>query len=458
MATLLIRNGIVITATDLYEGDVFVDGEKIVAIGSSLQMNADRIIDAQRKYVLPGGIDVHTHLDMPFGGTTSADDFESGTIAAAHGGTTSIVDFAIQYKGQTLHHAWETWMKKADGKAVIDYGFHMIITDLSDQVENEMDALVRQGVTSFKLFMAYPGVFMLDDASIFRALLRTGRNGGTICMHAENGGVIDVLVKNALAEGKTAPRYHALTRPARAEGEATHRAIALAEMADVPIYIVHLSASEALDMVTEARDRGLPAFAETCPQYLFLSYDNYEEPGFEGAKYVMSPPLRPRETQERLWRGLAFNDLQAISTDHCPFCMKEQKTLGKDDFSKIPNGAPGIETRMSLVYDGGVRTGRISLNRFVELTSTSPAKIFGLFPRKGTVAPGSDADIVIFDPEKKTRLSQKTLHMKVDYNPYEGREVVGVTDTVISRGRVIIDRGKFVGRAGSGSFIKRASR
>jgi dihydropyrimidinase len=458
MATLLVRNGIVITATDLYEGDVFVDGDKIAAIGSSLQMNADRVIDAKRKYVVPGGIDVHTHLDMPFGGTRSADDFESGTIAAAHGGTTSIVDFAIQYKGQTLHHAWEAWMKKADGKAAIDYGFHMIITDLSDQVEEEMDALVRQGVTSFKLFMAYPGVFMLDDASIFRALLRTGQNGGTICMHAENGGVIDVLVKKALAEGKTAPKYHALTRPARAEGEATHRAIALAEMADVPIYIVHLSAAEALEMVTEARDRGLPAFAETCPQYLFLSYENYEEPGFNGAKYVMSPPLRPTETQERLWRGLAFNDLQAISTDHCPFCMKEQKTLGRNDFSKIPNGAPGIETRMSLVYDGGVRTGRISLNRFVELTSTSPAKIFGLFPRKGTIAPGSDADIVIFDPEKKLRLSQKTLHMKVDYNPYEGREVVGVTDTVISRGRVIIDGGKFVGRAGSGSFIKRASR
>jgi dihydropyrimidinase len=458
MATLLIRNGIVITATDLYEGDVFVDGGKIAAIGSSLQMNADRVIDAKRKYVIPGGIDVHTHLDMPFGGTTSADDFESGTIAAAHGGTTSVVDFAIQYKGQTLHHAWETWMKKAEGKAAIDYGFHMIITDLSEQVEDEMDALVRQGVTSFKLFMAYPGVFMLDDASIFRALLRTGRNGGTICMHAENGGVIDVLVKKALAEGKTAPKYHALTRPARAEGEATHRAIALAEMADVPIYIVHLSAAEALEMVTEARDRGLPAFAETCPQYLFLSYDNYEEPGFEGAKYVMSPPLRPKETQERLWRGLAFNDLQAISTDHCPFCMKEQKTLGRNDFSKIPNGAPGIETRMSLVYDGGVRTGRISLNRFVELTSTSPAKIFGLFPRKGTIAPGSDADIVIFDPEKKVRLSQKTLHMRVDYNPYEGREVVGATDTVISRGRVVIDGGKFVGRAGAGAFVKRASR
>jgi dihydropyrimidinase len=306
--------------------------------------------------------------------------------------------------------------------------------------------------------MAYPGVFMLDDATIFRALLRTGKNGGTICMHAENGGVIDVLVRKALAEGKTAPKYHALTRPARAEAEATHRAIAMAEIADVPIYIVHLSAAEALEMVTEARDRGLPAFAETCPQYLFLSYDNYEEPGFEGAKYVMSPPLRPRETQDRLWRGLAFNDLQAISTDHCPFCMKEQKTLGEGDFSKIPNGAPGIETRMSLVYDGGVRPGRISLNRFVELTSTSPARIFGLFPRKGTLAPGSDADIVIFDPLKKMRLSVGTLHMKVDYNPYEGREVTGVTDTVISRGRVVIDGGRFTGRAGAGGFLKRNAR
>jgi dihydropyrimidinase len=456
--TLLIRNGTIVTATDQYRGDVLVEGEKISTIGTSLDVVADRTVDATGKYVLPGGIDVHTHLDMPFGGTQSADDFESGTRAAAHGGTTTIVDFAIQYKGQTLHHAWETWMKKAEGNAVIDYGFHMIITDLTDQVEEEMDALVGQGVTSFKLFMAYPGVFMLDDASIFRALLRTGQNGGTICMHAENGGVIDVLVKRALAEGKTAPKYHALTRPARAEGEATHRAIALAEMADVPIYIVHLSAAEALEMVTEARDRGLPAYAETCPQYLFLSYDNYEEPGFDGAKYVMSPPLRPKDTQDRLWRGLAFNDLQAISTDHCPFCMKEQKTLGRDDFSKIPNGAPGIETRMSLVYDGGVLPGRISLNRFVELTSTSPAKIFGLFPRKGTIAPGSDADIVVFDPSGKTTLSAKTLHMRVDYNPYEGRDVTGVVDTVVSRGRVVIDAGVFTGRAGGGSFLRRAPR
>jgi dihydropyrimidinase len=454
----LVKNGTVITAVDHYKGDVLIEDEKIASIGTAIDVQADKTIDASGKYVLPGGIDVHTHLDMPFGGTTSADDFETGTTAAAFGGTTSIVDFAIQYRGQTLHHAMETWARKAEGKAVIDYGFHMIITELSDQVEGEMDALVRQGITSFKLFMAYPGVFMLDDASIFKALLRTGKNGGTICMHAENGGVIDVLVQRALAEGKTAPKYHALTRPARAEAEATHRAIAMSEIADVPIYIVHLSAAEALEMVTEARDRGLPAFAETCPQYLFLSYDNYEEPGFDGARYVMSPPLREKAKQKELWRGLAFNDLQCVSTDHCPFCMKEQKELGRTDFSKIPNGAPGIETRMSLVYDGGVREGRITLNRFVELTSTSPAKIFGLFPRKGTIAPGSDADIVVFDPNRTFTLSAKTLHMRVDYNPYEGRQVTGATDTVLSRGRLVIENGKFVGRAGAGSFLKRATR
>jgi dihydropyrimidinase len=454
----LIKNGTIVTAVDQYRGDVLVQDEKIELIGSNLaDIHADTVIDAANKYVLPGGIDVHTHLDMPFGGATSADDFESGTIAAAHGGTTSIVDFAIQYKGQTLHHAWETWMKKAERKAVIDYGFHMIMTDMNDQTEQEMDALVAQGVTSFKLFMAYRGIFMLDDGSIFKALLRTGKNGGTICMHAENGDVIDVLVQRALAAGHTAPKYHALTRPARAEAEATHRAIALAEIADVPIYIVHLSAAEALEKVTEARDRGLLAYAETCPQYLFLSYDDYEEPDFNGSKYVMSPPLREKAKQAELWRGLAFNDLQCVSTDHCPFCMKE-KRLGEHDFSKIPNGAPGIETRMSLVYDGGVREGRISLNRFVELTSTSPAKIFGLFPRKGTIAPGSDADIVVFDPNRTITLSAKTLHMNVDYNPYEGRQVTGATDTVLSRGRVIIENGKFVGRAGSGSFLKRATR
>ncbi|MGH9399500.1 MAG: dihydropyrimidinase, partial [Thermoanaerobaculia bacterium] len=417
----LIRGGTVVTAADQYKGDVFIEDEKIVSIGTSLALAADKTIDASGKYVLPGGIDVHTHLDMPFGGSTSADDFESGTVAAAYGGTTSIVDFAIQYKGQTLRQAWENWMKKAQGKAAIDYGFHLIITDLPESVEKEMDALVAEGVTSFKLFMAYRGVLMLDDGSIFRAFLRTGENGGTICMHAENGDVIDVLVRRALAEGHTAPKWHALTRPPRAEAEATYRAICLAEMAGVPLYVVHLSAAEALEQITLARDRGLPAYAETCPQYLFLSYANYEEPDFNGAKYVMSPPLRAAGNEEALWRGLAGNDLQAISTDHCPFCMKEQKELGKNDFSKIPNGAPGIETRMTLVYDGGVCRGRIGLNRFVELTSTAPAKIFGLFPRKGTIAPGSDADIVIFDPNKKHVLSAKTLHMKVDYNPYEGR-------------------------------------
>jgi dihydropyrimidinase len=450
--------GTVVTAADQYKGDVLIEDEKVTAIGTAIAVPADKTIDASGKYVLPGGIDVHTHLDMPFGGSTSADDFESGTIAAAFGGTTSIVDFAIQYKGQTLRQAFEAWSKKAEGKAAIDYGFHMIVTDLPESVEKEMDAMVAEGVTSFKLFMAYRGVLMLDDGSIFRAFLRTAENGGTICMHAENGDVIEVLVRRALAQGHTAPKWHALTRPPLAEAEATYRAICLSEMAGVPLYVVHLSAAEALEQIAVARNRGLPAYAETCPQYLFLSYANYEEPGFDGARYVMSPPLRAKGNEEALWRGLAGNDLQAISTDHCPFCMKEQKELGKNDFSKIPNGAPGIETRMTLVHDGGVRAGRISLNRFVELTSTSPAKIFGLFPKKGTIAPGSDADIVVFDPNRKQILSAKTLHMKVDYNPYEGREVTGAVDTVLSRGKLVIENGKFVGKAGVGSFLKRKPR
>ena len=460
MSRLLIKGGRIVTAVDDYPGDVLIEGETIRAIfaaGTAPALDA-RVLDATGKLVIPGGIDAHTHLDMPFGGTTSADDFESGTIAAAHGGTTSIVDFAIQYKGQALREARDAWMKKAEGKAAIDYGFHMIITDLPDAVEKEMDVLVKEGVTSFKLFMAYRGVLMLDDGSIFRALLKTGENGGTICMHAENGDVIDVLVRRALAEGHTAPKWHALTRPPRAEAEATYRAICLAEMAGVPLYVVHLSAAEALEKIAEARDRGLPAHAETCPQYLFLSYENYEEPGFEGAKYVMSPPLRAKGNEEALWRGLATNDLQTVSTDHCPFCMKGQKELGQGDFSKIPNGAPGIETRMSLLYDGGVVRNRISVNRFVELTSTSPAKIFGLFPKKGTIAPGSDADLVVFDPNRKLTLSAKTLHQRVDYTPYEGRVVQGATDTVISRGEVIVENGTFVGRAGRGSFLKRKVR
>src|SRR3954462_486959 len=460
--SLLITGGRVITASDDYVADVFCENGTVTAIGRDLpahRYQAERTIDASGQYVMPGGIDVHTHMDMPFGGTTSTDDFETGTIAAAFGGTPPLVDCAIQYRGQTMRHALDEWMKKASGKAVTDYSFHMIVTELPDAALGDMDTMVRhEGISSFKLFMAYPGVFMVDDATIFRALRKTGENGGLVCMHAENGGVIDLLVQEALRKGQRAPKYHALTRPPRAESEATGRAIVLAEMARVPIYIVHLSSADALQKVREARDMGLPAYAETCPQYLFLSYDNYEEPGFEGAKYVMSPPLREKWHQDVLWKGLAKNDLQVISTDHCPFCMDEQKVLGKDDFSKIPNGAPGIETRLTLVHNGGVRTGRISLNRYVDLTSTSPAKIFGLFPRKGTIAPGSDTDIVIFDPIKTMRLGVETLHMKVDYNPYEGREVTGVTDTVISRGRVIIEDGKFTGKPGAGAFLKRATR
>jgi dihydropyrimidinase len=457
MATTLIKNGTVVTASDQYKGDVLCDGETIAQIGTRIDVKADTVIDATGRYVIPGGIDVHTHMDLPFGGTVSSDDFQTGTIAAAHGGTTTIVDFAVQDRGQPARKAWETWMAKAEGKAVIDYGFHMILREFNDSLAREMKDLVQEGVSSFKLFMAYPGVFMMDDASIFRAMQRSGEVGATICMHAENGGVIDVLVQQALARGETAPKYHALTRPARAEAEATHRAIALAEIADVPVYIVHLSAAEALDMVTAARDRGIPAYAETCPQYLFLDYTNYEEAGFSGAKYVMSPPLRDAAKQDQLWRGLRGNDLQLVATDHCPFCMKE-KELGLADFSKIPNGAPGVETRLALLYDGGVRAGRISLQRWVEICSSAPAKIFGMAGKKGTIAPGADADIVVWDPEHKQTLSARTLHMNCDYNPYEGRVVTGAAETVLSRGRVVVDKGTFTGKPGAGRFLRRAPR
>lgn len=453
----VIVNGRVTTATDTYTSDVAISDGKITAIGQNLpRENAGKIIDASGKYVLPGGIDVHTHLDMPFGGTNSADDFETGTRAAAFGGTTTLIDFAIQYKGQTLRTAFDTWMQKASGKAVFDYSFHCIITDLADAQLAEMNALVREGVTSFKLFMAYPGVFMLDDGSIFKALRATAKNGGLVCMHAENGSAIDVIVQQALAEGKKAPKYHALTRPTTAEAEATSRAIALAEMAGAPVYIVHLSCNDALEKVREARDRGLPVYAETCPQYLYLSIENFDVPGFEGAKYVFTPPLREKWHQEKLWNGLKRDHLQVVSTDHCPFCFKEQKELGRDDFTKIPNGGPGIEHRMSLIYSGGVAQGRFSVNRFVELVSTTPAKLFGLYPRKGTIAVGSDADLVIFDPARKHTISAKTHHMRVDYSMFEGIQVTGMPDVVLSRGRVIVEGDKFTGRPGAGEFLKRS--
>jgi dihydropyrimidinase len=452
----VIRNGTIVTATDTYVADIGIAGGRIAAIGVGLPIeNAQKVIDARGMLVIPGGIDVHTHLDMPFGGTKSADDFESGTIAAAYGGTTTLIDFAIQYKGQTLRHALDIWMKKAEGKATIDYAFHCIITDIEGAQLDELKAFVREGVPSFKLFMAYPGVFMLDDASIFKTMNAAADCGGMICMHAENGGAIDVIVQRALAEGKRSPKYHALTRPTTAEAEATNRAIALAEIAGTPVYIVHLSCNEALEKVREARDRGLRVYAETCPQYLYLSLDDMNAPGFEGAKYVFTPPLREKWHQEKLWQGLAKDDLQVVSTDHCPFCMKEQKELGKDDFTKIPNGGPGIEHRLSLVYSGGVHGGKFSANRFVQLVSTAPAKLFGLYPRKGTIAVGSDADLVIFDANEQQTISVATHHMKVDYSMFEGTWVKGVTKTVLSRGNVIIDNGKFVGRAGAGQFLKR---
>src|SRR5881396_1666854 len=453
----LITGGTIVTASDNYKADVLVDGEKIAMIGRDLKAAGAKRINATGKCVIPGGIDVHTHMELPFGGTFASDDFATGTAAAAWGGTTTIVDFAVQDYGQSLSAGLDRWLEKASPKAHIDFGLHLIVREISDQVLREMDAMIDRGVPSFKLFMAYPGVFMLDDATIFRAMSRAAECGGLICMHAENGGAIDVIVRRALAEGKRAPKYHALTRPTTAEAEATGRAIALAEMAGAPVHIVHLSCNEALEKVREARNRGLPVYAETCPQYLYLSLENFDAPGFEGAKYVFTPPLREKWHQEKLWQGLAKDDLQLVSTDHCPFCYKEQKELGRDDFTKIPNGGPGIEHRLSLVYSGGVAQGRFSMNRFVELVSTTPAKLFGLYPRKGTIAVGSDADLVIFDPHRKHTISAKTHHMRVDYSMFEGIQVTGMPDTVLSRGRVVVDGDKFLGRAGQGEFLKRAT-
>ena len=450
---LVVKNGRVITATDDYVADIGIQGGKIAAIGKDL--SGKNVMDASGMLVFPGGVDVHTHLDMPFMGMVSADDFRTGTIAAASGGTTCLVDFAIQGKGQSLVEALATWKKKAEGKAVIDYGFHIAITDLPDTVLAEIPKVVEEGVTSFKLFMAYKGSLMVDDGTFFKTLVKANECGALVSFHAENGEVLDVLIKKFLAEGKGDPIHHALSRPPKAEGEATGRGFALAEMANAPIYVVHLSCSEALDKVKMFRDRGLPVYAETCPQYLMLDIERYNEPNFGGAKYVMSPPLREKWNQDVLWDGLRNGYLQTVATDHCPFNFKGQKDKGKGDFSKIPNGAPSLETRMSLLFTEGVVKGRISINRFVEVFSTNPAKLFGLFPEKGTIAVGSDADLVIFDPKNEVTITQSLLHQNVDYTAFEGFRVKGYPVKTIVGGQLVIDNGKFVGKEGAGRYIKR---
>ncbi len=459
MPTVLIQNGTVVNADSTVRADVLIHSGIIKDVRPNLPPNsANTIVDATGLLLLPGGIDAHTHLDMPFGGTNSADDFLTGTRAAAIGGTTTIVDFAIQARGTKMRTALDTWWNKAEGKACIDYGLHMIVTDLPDAGLEDMDDLVREGVASFKLFMAYPDVLMVDDATIFKAMRQTARNGALICMHAENGSVIDVIVQRALAEGKTAPIYHALTRPTRAEAEAVHRAIAMAEMAGVPVYIVHLSSEDALNQVREARDRGLPAFAETCPQYLLLSLEDVADKGWEGAKYVFTPPLREKKNQPKLWEGLRKDNLQVVSTDHCPFCFEDQKALGKDDFTKIPNGGPGIENRLQLLHHHGVGKGNFSINRFVELVSTAPARIFGMYPKKGVIAAGSDADIVLWDPTAAHTISAATHHMRVDYSMFEGFKVKGNARDVYSRGELIVSKGEFIGNPGRGQYLRREAR
>ncbi|MET9480363.1 dihydropyrimidinase [Streptomyces sp. NPDC006638] len=457
----LIRGGLVITAAEETHADVLIEDSRIVALaahGSTVAegWTAERTIDATGKYVIPGGVDAHTHMEMPFGGTLAADTFETGTRAAAWGGTTTIIDFAIQSPGRALREGLDAWYAKADGRCAIDYGFHMIVADVNEGSLKEMDLLVQEGVTSFKLFMAYPGVFYSDDGKILRAMQRASQNAGLIMMHAENGIAIDVLVEQALAEGRTDPRYHGEVRKTLLEAEATHRAIQLARVADAPLYVVHVSAEEAVAELAQARDKGLPVFGETCPQYLFLSTDNLAEPDFEGAKYVCSTPLRPKEHQAALWRGLRTNDLQVVSTDHCPFCFTGQKDMGRGDFSKIPNGLPGVENRMDLLHQAVVE-GRITRRRWIEIACATPARMFGLYPRKGTIAPGADADVVIYDPHHEQTLSVDTHHMNVDYSAYEGKRITGQVETVLSRGEPVIDRREFTGRAGHGQYTPRAT-
>ncbi|WP_411722445.1 dihydropyrimidinase [Mycetocola sp.] len=471
MMKTLIKNGTVVNSTGTAAADVLVDGETIAAVlapgsnllGFDVENNVDTVIDAQGKYVIPGGIDAHTHMQMPFGGTEASDTFETGTRAAAHGGTTSIVDFVVQYAGEQVLDQFALWHEKARGNCAIDYGFHQILSDVQDSSLTAMDELVREGVSSFKLFMAYKGVFLSDDGQIVKAMQRASDNGSMIMMHAENGSVIDLLVQQSLAAGNTTPYYHGITRPWQAEEEATHRAIMLANLTGAPLYVVHVSAKQAVEQIAMARDTGQNVFGETCPQYLYLSLEDQlgatsEEWGdFEGAKWVCSTPLRSKAEghQHHMWQSLRTNDIQMVSTDHCPFCMKGQKDMGLGNFSKIPNGIGGVEHRMDLLYQGVVDK-RISLERWVEVTSTTPARMFGMYGKKGVIQPGADGDLVIYDPNGHTSIGVgKTHHMNMDYSAYEGYEIDGHVDTVLSRGKVIIDDNSYLGTKGDGKYVHR---
>jgi dihydropyrimidinase len=453
----LIRNGTIVTAADMYVADILIENGKVSAIGSNLSAPGAEIIDARGHYVFPGGIDPHTHLDMPFGGTVTKDDFETGTIAAAFGGTTTVIDFCLTQKGEPLKSSIQTWHDKSKEKAVIDYGFHLMIGEINESVLNELPRVIEdEGITSFKVFMAYKNVFQADDATLYRTLLAAKEHGALVMVHAENGDVIDYLTKKAIEEGNTAPIYHALTRPPEVEGEATGRAALLTELANSQLYVVHVSCANAVEKIAEARNKGLNIWGETCPQYLVLDRSYLEKPNFEGAKYVWSPPLREKWHQEILWNALKNGSLQTLGSDQCSFDFKGQKDLGKEDFTKIPNGGPIIEDRVSILFSEGVKKGRITLNQFVDITSTRIAKLFGLFPQKGTIAVGSDADIVLFDPNVERVISAETHHMAVDYNAFEGMKVCGEPVSVLSRGEFVIRDKQFVGRPGSGQYLKRA--
>jgi dihydropyrimidinase len=451
----LVAGGTVVTAADVVRADVLVDGEQIAAVGTIPWTAADRVIDASHRYVIPGGVDAHTHMELATPGGVACDDFATGTAAAAWGGTTTIIDYAGHERGESLLAGLERWQAKADGKTHIDYGLHMMIKEVNDGVLADMERLVNAGVTSVKLFMAYPGVYMVDDGALLRAFARAAGLGTLVAMHAENGPAIEALIARHLAEAKTEPRHHALSRPPELEGEATHRAITLAGLTGTTLYIAHLSAAQALAAVRTAREQGQRVFAETCPQYLYLSDDDLRRPGLEGANFVCSPPLRPAWHRDELWQGLRRGDLDAVATDHCPFTLA-QKKQGAGDFTRIPNGLPGVEDRLTLVYQG-VPEGRLTLNRWVDVVATAPAKLFGLYPRKGTLVPGGDADLVIFDPAAGRTISAASHHMNVDYSCYEGLPVQGGPEVVMQRGHVLVQDGTFHGRPGDGRFLPRGA-